>query len=165
MGKLFFAAFKGTSLISKIIKFWTRSEFSHIAVISDKKLIEAWNHKAGFKNYWAYSDFSNHNTGAEYEIWMLPVSTDEEIFCMNEYKRFAEQNRCYDWKSIYGFVLKLKKDMQKCAMCSEGAIEPIYNFRNLKTIKPHQISPSQFVNLIEAMGAQKIRSGKVKNGR
>lgn len=161
-----FIALKGTSFVSKTIKFYTRSDYSHIGFVmpEGKTLIEAWTHDGGVKQWWDYSTPAAHKNGTPYEIWRLTVSEDDWVKVTNIFMDWADQKLPYDWWGILGFVTKGNKESSKGKFCSEGCIEPLVDVFNLTTITPSHISPEQFVNLVEAMGAHKIKEGLITNG-
>lgn len=179
MRKLRWAAFKGKSLISKAIRFYTRStDYSHIAVVNspldttqlldvvtlNKKhqfLIEAWNHSGNpFKQWIDFSGFDAHSTRTEYEIWELEVNDEIYTACMRAWREMAKEKVKYDWASIIGFVLKTKKDVNSGKMmCSEMSITPIAYWKNWLKIRPHKVHPDYFICLIQAAGGQMVKVG------
>jgi len=98
MTKVRFVAFKGLSLASKAIQFFTRSMgYSHIAFLGPtgmngkdlefdykndcpvnltgkEKLIECWPYKGNRWQEWSVSCMSNHTAGTPYEVWELPCT-------------------------------------------------------------------------------------------
>ncbi len=167
MEKLIFYSFYGKSFISKLIKFWTRSKISHIAIGLEKpwnyELIEAWKEKnSKFKVNWHFTNLDNHTKGTKYDIWELEVSEDMYKFCMEKYYNYAFYKMEYDWKAIFSFVFKTKKENRKGKMCSEGAIKPILIWENINSkIDASKINPQDFLNLISMIGAKKVKSGRV----
>jgi len=157
--KVYFAAFKGKSFISKLIKFWTRSEYSHIAYledINDTYLIEAWKFEDG--TYWGFSSFQNHTKGTPVEIWEKEVTSKEKEIVRNVMVKFATNKVPYDWKGIFGFVLKCKDDKNKY-FCSEGCAYAlkeagIWN----KDLNISVIHPGYFVQLMLVSNFKKVKS-------
>lgn len=163
--KLKFVSFRGKSLTSKAIKFWTRSEYSHIAVqpFDDLPiLIEAWPHKGGFKTWWDWSSLEQHTPGTPFEVWAIDVPIEVEKSCMNQYNKWAREKQSYDWRGIIGFVFKFVRDAKKGRFCSEGAIEPLAREMDWNRITPSHISPQNFVEIIQAAGAKIESRGTVK---
>lgn len=163
MSNLNFVAFYGVSTVSSLIRYFTRSRsYSHIAIsISKDKLIEAWPHEGGLKQWTDYSSFDKHTPGTVYEIWSLPVSAECKQFCMSYYNAMAKAKTPYDYKGVLGFVFKKSvKESPDKLFCSELAITPLVTFNNWRTIRSHLVSPRDFVNIVEAAGAKMIYQGK-----
>jgi len=157
--QLRWALFKGISLISKLIKFWTRSEYSHVGfLLNDYVLIECWG--GLFDVEWGFfmPPFSKHTKGTEIEIWSLEVSDYEYDIVENFMTRLAQLKYPYDWIGIIGFVFKIDKHGRKGFFCSEGCIYPLKKVKGWKTVKPHHVSPVMFINLIESAGAKLEKS-------
>jgi len=157
-----FVAFEGKSIASKLIKFHTRSsKYSHIAILVDGRLIEAWPHGKSMKSWIDYSDFNSHKPGTQYEIWGLSVPTKEYSYCVDAWTQMAEDKVKYDWWGILGFLLKRTKDVESKMFCSEMAIKPLVEIKKLTSVKPFHISPEMFVCLIQAMGATLLTTDQV----
>jgi len=169
MKKLSYIAFYGKTFVSKLIKFWTRSKYSHIAVYTqDEKiageLIEVWPGSKKFlkfKMFWDYSFFRRHKKGTKFELWELEVSEEEYDYCMGQYIGYAIKKIPYDWKAIFGFLFKYKKDSRKGKMCSEGCITPFVEFRKLTNMNPSHQSPQDFIKIIESFGGKNVLTSKV----
>jgi len=148
-----FYAFKGKSFISRLIKFWTRGPYSHIAVEVDGQLIEAWKFKDGL--HWDYSSLSNHTPGTPYEVWVYDgLTPEQERYCKQFWTFLADIKAGYDFKGILGFVFKKVKDEQSKFFCSEGAIWPITKVKNWDRVRPYRVDPTRFVEIIQAAGAK-----------
>ena len=163
--QLVFLAFKGKSMTSKVIRFWTRSKnYSHIAMSVDGKLIEAWPHGGNPLKAWVdYGSFENHKEGTEVEIWTLEVSESVYHYCLEQWRKMAELGVPYDWKSIIGFVLKSSKDKKNRLFCSEAAIKPLVEILLLDRINPNHVDPQSFIELIQAMGGMCVKKCTVKH--
>lgn len=161
-----FVVFKGISLVSKTIKFYTRSDYSHVAFImpNNKTLIEAWTHGSKIKQWWDYSTPANHTNGTPYEIWGLVVSEDDWIAITNTFMDWADEKLPYNWFGIIGFVLKNEKDSDRGKFCSEGCIYPFVQRYNWDKIDPSEVSPEDFVRIMQAAGGSMIEEGVVTNG-
>jgi len=162
--QLNFVAFKGKSLTSRAIRWWTKSKtYSHIAILSggptSSCLIEAWPHKGGIRQWWDFSSFKSHTPGTYYEIWCLPVDEKVYQYCMEQFCMFASTKISYDWKGIAGFVFKTMKDSRRGMFCSEGAIKPLVDKMKWSKINPGQIDPQSFIEIIQAAGAKRIKTG------
>ena len=152
-----FYAFKGKSFLSRLIRFWTRGEYSHIAIEIENKLIEAWKH--GKKLCWGYSDLTNHTPKTPYEIWELPLTPEEEDFCRIFYKSLADTSASYDLRGVFGFVFKVTEGDKRKWFCSEGAIYPLVVLRDWNKIKPWRVSPTRFIEIIQAAGGKCVETG------
>lgn len=159
--QLKWALFKGISLTSKLIKFWTRSEYSHVGfLLNECVLIECWGASSPFDVKWGFSipPFSKHRKNTHVEIWCLDVSKQEFEFVTGFMLRLAQLEYKYDWLGVIGFVLKVDKHNRSGFFCSEGCIYPLVKAKGWKSIKPHHVSPAEFVNIIEAAGAKLEKS-------
>lgn len=156
MAELRFIAFKGKSWIAAAIRYFTRSQaYSHIAVLmDDDRLIEAWPHKGGTKQWTDYSDISKHKKGSKYEIWSIEVTDEEKKHCEDRWIEMAENKVPYDYAGVIGFVFKktIKENHNKL-FCSEMAIMPICEYRQWQKVDPSLVSPKDFVYLLECMDA------------
>ena len=158
--QLKYVFFKGKSLLSNLIKFWTRSEYSHVAfLLGDDTLIECWGDSI-FDVKWQIVSppFKNHQSGTQIEIWSLNVSKQEYEFVKDFMFRLGLSSFSYDYIGILSFVLKIEKHNRHGFFCSEGCIYPITKYRDWKTIKPHHISPIMFLNILESIGAKREKS-------
>jgi len=162
MAKIRFAAFKGISFVSKCIKFWTRSDYSHIAYILDwygkdyidiTKLIEAWKFEDGWR--WGVSGFCNHKPKTPVEIWFKEVEFEKAKKLKEIMLQFACNKVKYDWKGIIGFVFKCNdwKDKYFCSEgCAKGLVESgIWN----KDLNLSVIHPDYFVQLMKVSRFEK----------
>jgi len=149
-----FVAFRGKSLVSKAIRFWTRSKgYSHIAILMpNERLIEAWPHKGGIKSWTDWSDWSAHTPGTKYEIWELSVSEEIYDYCISYYEKAAAEKIPYDWAGIIAFVFKTK-DRKNKMFCSEIAVTPVV-IKKRWIIDPAKIHPALFVDIMQIAGAE-----------
>ncbi len=158
--QLMYAFFKGKSLLSKLIKFWTRSEYSHVAfLLDDDTLIECWGNSV-FNVKWQIVSppFKNHIKGTPIEIWSLNVSKQEYEFIKNFMLCLGLSSFPYDYTGVLSFVLKVEKHNRCGFFCSEGCVYPIAKYRKWKTIKPYHINPVMFLNILEALEAKKEKT-------
>jgi len=149
--------FKGISVFSKAIKFWTRSQYSHVAyLLNDTTLIEVWGSDP-FRICWDFvtPPFAKHEPRTPIEIWSLDLPIDEYLVVDKFMRKLALQKAPYDWLGVFGFILKLEKHKRQGYFCSEGCTAALCKAKNWQTIKPHHISPVSLLNLIEAMGGKK----------
>jgi len=158
-----FVFFDGFSWTSMRIKWFTRSRWSHEAIMmngDNGKLIEAWHNPAhNNKLEWCHSHLNNHTKGTPYEVWAMPVSKDLYNACMFEWCRYANNNEPYDFLAIYGFLLKFRRDGHGM-ICSEGCNKPLIEKMNLD-INPAHVSPEDGYRMIQYAGAELIHKGEV----
>lgn len=154
-----YVAFEGLSLFSKLVKFFTRSKYSHIAVqLSDQLLIEAW--KKGGVICWDYSTFSRHTPGTPYVVYALPVTETVYNKAVDFYTYLADRRMPYNYLGVLGFVLPIFTS-NGGYFCSEGCWEGlVFADRCMFGGVPGwKVSPDMFVNLITVRGATIIESG------
>jgi len=166
MGSVKFIGFRGIGLLSKAIRFVTRSPFySHIGYL-DKygRVIECWPMPGNKFQAWGFSKLEYHHKGTPYEIWEMEVPPEVEKYTDWTMYRFASMKIKYDWAGCIGFVFKLVKGNRNRLFCSEGAITPLIQYLNWKTITAEHVSPQNFINIIEAYGAKIIKRGVVGDG-
>lgn len=152
--RLRWAFFKGISIFSKAIKFWTRSEYSHVGfMLNDDILIECWGTNP-FNIIWRFESppFAKHSKGTPVEIWSIEFPDEEALEIREFMKNLAYSKAKYDWIGVISFVLKIDKHNRKGFFCSEGCVYPICKIKRFNTIKPHHVNPVMFLNIIEAMG-------------
>ena len=160
-----FIVFKGFSVVSKAIKFYTRSNYSHVGfMMNSNTIIEAWNHGGGMKQWWDYSTAAAHSNGTPYELWRIAVTEEDYDKVHKLFIGWVDSKLPYDWKGIVGFVLKGGKDSKVGRFCSEGCIEPLVDVFGWDRIQPSKVSPEDFVRIIQAAGAERWKEGKVING-
>ena len=157
-------AFYGKSWVSAGIRYFTRSKkYSHTAaMMPDGRLIEAWPHgKNRMKQWTDWSDFSAHSKGTKYEIWALPVTKDEMIYCHNRWAEMAANKVPYDYWGVVGFVFKKAKQSASKLFCSEMCIKPSVEINKYTHIDPSLISPAMLVSIIEFSGGYIEKTGIV----
>jgi len=159
MQALRFVLFRGISLLSKSIRFFTRSNYSHAAILDKEKqkLIESWSSIPHV--HWRYSDFSAHTPGTPYEIWELPVEDEQYERAMHFYRWLADRKFPYNYLGVIGFVLPFFTSSGGF-FCSEGCWEGLV-FAEIapKDIPGWKVSPDRFKEQIELLGAKLVRKG------
>lgn len=159
--KLEFAAFKGVSLLSNMIRMHTRGDYSHIGIVDGDRLIEQWPHGASIWDSWMdYSDWDNHTKGTPYEIWSLELPVTDYEYCMNYYQVEAERKTPYDFRGILGFITKGNDNPDK-TFCSEAAIIPLVKIMGWDRTDPATVDPSRFVSILQAAGGALELEGAV----
>lgn len=61
--------------------------------------------------------------------------------------------------TVLGFVFKATHGSKKKWFCSEGAIWPIIKVKRWRRIKAWRVSPTRFVEIIEAAGGKLLAEG------
>ena len=156
--KIRFAAFKGISWVSRLIRFWTRDEYSHVAYVDDLDkdvLIEAWRFKDGFR--WGWSSLNaNHRPGTPVEIWELEVEDDQATAVRGFLRGLADEKVGYDWKGFFGFVFKTE-DWKEKYFCSEGCAKAL-TIAGVwpEDLKTYLVHPGYFVQLMKVCGFSKV---------
>jgi len=142
--KMKVAFLKGTGFIDKLIKFYTKSDYSHCELVFsdgvwfgnalDGKM------KTGFKSripdpkYWDFIE--------------LPTSEADEI----KIKAFCEKEKdCkYDWSGIFlSQILHFGAQSKTKWFCSEICTAALQEIGMLSGIKPHKVSPGKLYSLIK----------------
>ena len=149
--KVRFACFRGISLTSKLIKFWTRGEYSHIAYMfnfKDRILIETWNNEC-----WSYTlGYENHLPDTPVEIWSKEISPSQYIVVNDFFRNLVKDKTRYDWMGILGFILFKNKDNPEKYFCSEACTEALVEAEIWPSLKANRIHPSYFVDLLKVSG-------------
>lgn len=121
-----YVQFRGISPLSKLIKFFTRSKYSHTAImLPDGRLVEAWNHNGGPGIYWGHSDFEKHTRGTQYDVFRLPVTKRNRDCSLSYYRGLALNHWPYNYVGVLGFVFHSVRGSRKGLFCSEGAVTPL----------------------------------------
>jgi len=161
---IYYIAFKGISLVSKLIRFWTRGDYSHVGVLINKDVyIEVWpesKFNAISMKWDKGSPFIKHKPKTEVTIFELEFKNkDDYLRMVNWY--YSLIGKPYDWLAIIGFVLRFKLKPNNKYFCSEGAITPLVEYFSWKHINPSIVSPERFVEIADVCEAMK----EVYNGR
>ena len=106
--------FQGKSLISRLIRWQTRSVYSHSALLtSDNTVIEAW-HKGGVQEVDSISTL--HTPGTKVDVFKFTWKVDE--VAVEEFAR--KQVGCsYDFLAILRFLSRRSYTKNKKWFCSE----------------------------------------------
>lgn len=149
--------FKGTSFFSKLVRFFTRSKFSHAAFqIEDSMLLEAWKNKKDGSVLWTITSYENHTPGTEIEIVYIPV-TKKIYFQFLEICKFIDYVKIpYDFLGVIAFVIPFKLKINGRWFCSEGVYEILKYLGILKSDTPGwKINPDDLYTLLTASNEKK----------
>jgi len=158
MPKLYFTGYKGKSFISKLIKYWTRSEYSHVEQCLNLETLKGYGAYQGYKVGYLYPSY--HEKGTRYDIFELEC-TQEQLEKFNYFKR-QQEGKKYDYKGIMGFVTnKEEMNNRNKWYCSEIEIYACnyagIRLLNWDVIKMKLVSPGMFLS---SPLLKKIKSGK-----
>lgn len=109
-------AYKGKSITSKVIRFLTRSEYSHIAVELDNGMtIEAWTF-AGVVERISFRE--GHTAGTEVDVFKIAALLDS---ARSEAFLREQLDAKYDWLNVWRFIYHKKATANRRWFCSELA--------------------------------------------
>ena len=134
--------FKGISFTSKIIKTFTWSDYSHVAVVfkPENKILESW-----WKNGTNILNINEiqHKPGTEIDIYVpkysISISEQRELLEFS-YKIFDKTK--YDIFGVIGIALRKDIDKKDRWFCSEATLFLFntFNFKLLET-EPYKTTP------------------------
>ncbi len=155
-----FIFIEGKSFISRLIRFFTRSKFSHVAYINGEDEVIT---TGKFWHYESADSFANREgRGCKYIILGLDVDR-VRFLCVNHYMNNLVKRRVrYNWLGVIAFVLKLRRISDKKKFCSQGCMDAVQMcFGDLcdSNIKSQYVSPEMFYMVLRAMGAKRIKEG------
>lgn len=135
-------AYRGKSWISKVIRWQTRSKYSHIAIELDNgSVIEAW-HVGGVAHN---KDFRTvHTKGTLVDVFDITIKIDEiaiSAFLLDQV------GKKYDFGSIVRFMSRRAEPKDEKWFCSELAMEGVSagEVNLLERIPASHVSPGQIV--------------------
>jgi len=141
------AQYKGKSWISKIIKFVSRGEYSHTAIMLEEDyIVEAWQGSDSVRVIQSLS--SGHIPGTEVDIYSIDLGKKQE----ERFRKFVQDQvgKPYDLWGIHGFLWRRDTQRSQSWFCSElfaaayqEAGKKLYN-----DTEPSQISPSMVARSI-----------------
>jgi hypothetical protein len=149
--KIQFIFFEGKSLLSQLVKFFTRSNFSHVAYLHpDGYLIEAWpeNSRNLLGAKWRISSFDDHTKGTRYKI--VSKETDKSIRVKELFEFVSFQRVPYDYLGLISFVIPFRLSINGHWFCSEGCYE-VLRYVGLMPLEipGWKMNPDDFYNLLE----------------
>jgi uncharacterized protein YycO len=112
------AFYKGKSITSRLIRWKTRGEYSHVAVIfDDGRVLEAWQGTNSVR--WIKSLSDGHTPGTEVVIFDIDAPVNEEAAL-----KFAESqiDKPYGYRTILKFLTNTSGDNKDAWICSEIAL-------------------------------------------
>jgi len=148
------ALYKGTSLISKIIQFQTRSKYSHAAcLLDDNSIIEAW-HVGGVRH--VKTLLTDHTPRTPVDIYQITAThLQQEQF---ERFLFAQVGKKYDFRSVFRFLTKypaVKNDKWFCSELVMTALEAADIYPLLRVpvedVSPAMLSYSPLLGFLKGM--------------
>lgn len=111
-------SYKGISITSKLIRWQTRSEYSHIAIeLTSGRVVEAW--RKGVCNAKDFSE--NHTPGTvvdSFEIYGL-TELQEKLAADFLYSQYGKK---YDFKGVFRFLTRRDQPADDKWFCSELAM-------------------------------------------
>lgn len=144
MTSVMVGAYRGTSLISRLIRWRTWSDYSHVSLIRvTGEVIEAW-HRGGVQARACWDEA--HTPGTVIELYAVEASLEaqERAWAFAE----AQVGRGYDWRGILGFLTRSDGQRPRLWFCSElvasafdSAGVPL-----LGRMPPHRMSPGDVVH-------------------
>ena len=140
--------YKGTSLISRMIKWFTWGEYSHVAYMFENgELIEAW-HEGG-KRWWhgavvhRASWLKGHKAGTVIERYKITGMDEEHEQIMVAFLK-TQVGKKYDTWGIIGFLGRKVVENPLAWFCSELVMEAIKRAGThlLLRVPSYKVSPS-----------------------
>jgi len=161
--------FEGLSLISKLIRWFTRSKFSHVGFDLDNYYrVEAWentrNKRFGiFGAKWQLTTSSFHTRGTPYTILAKEVKFDLYIEYLKVLDFICQAGLPYDWMEIIKFITKGKESEPNGKfVCSTGTCFILQYLDVLPSEIPYwRQSPEDVYELCLANGFRVIEKGKI----
>ena len=145
----YIAAYKGKSFVSRQIKWFTWSEYSHVAyVYEDGTCVEAW-HKGGVQRN--ISPGILHSPGTVIEFYELPRPNSIISWSQELAEQFFEEQigKKYDFPSVFRFLTRRRESdaSQHKWFCSElvFAVMRSAGLRLLHRIAAYKVTPGHIV--------------------
>jgi len=133
------AAYKGKSLLSIFIKFFTWSKYSHVSVLFENgNEYEAWQ-KGGVQIVPIFG--MNHKKGTVIDLYKLKTTDEEEQKA--ELFALSQLGKKYDYWAILGFMIRKNIHEKKALVCSEYVFSICLSIGKvlLNNLKAYQVSP------------------------
>jgi len=134
------AFYRGTSLLSRFIRWKSRGKYSHAAILfSNGECLEAWHATNSVR--WITNLGDGHTNGTQVDIFDLPESLNEAAA-----KDFAQQQigKKYGLKEVLMFLTNTSGDNPNNWFCSEIAlaIARAGGINLLARVDAYKVSPS-----------------------
>lgn len=130
--------YQGVSVISKIIRWQTRSQYSHAAVeLEDGSVIEAWHR--GVEHV---KDFrTNHTNGTIVDVFGIKAPPENIKKAELNFKK--QVGRKYDFQGVANFLTREDANVDERLFCSESTMTGFNDagIFLLERIKPNLVSP------------------------
>ena len=108
--------YRGRSLISRLIQFQTRSDYSHVALMMDDcSVYEAW-HVGGVRHL--RSPFDGHSSGTYIDIFRITDLRDCDVDQV-EFFLSKQLGKKYDFASVVRFITRREAPADDKWFCSE----------------------------------------------
>ena len=134
MIKVYF--YSGSKIGDILIKFFTKSKFSHVAIEVDNNIYEAW-YKTGVRKFKTPGSYSE----------VIEVEGLKE----NDIKAFleAQVGKPYDFKAIFSFMFRHNWEDLKAWFCSElvAMALKVGEFKGIP-VNVSKISPGELYNIV-----------------
>lgn len=133
---------RGTSFISRIVRFFDKGEFSHVAIaVSDYYVIETnWNMKSRIVPF-HYEDFELIELNlTEYQRWRVPVIA----------KKY--EGRMYDYLQVIGYIFKSRLNNPRHLICSELVYNILSEVGYVRDERLRDITPNELYTLLNRKG-------------
>ena len=127
--------FKGRGLVSWLIRWQTRSEYSHSALmLHDGSIIEAWMTK-GVRQHWL-------NDWCDIDVFDVHGITQEQWQAAIGYAR-AQIGKPYDWLAIIRFLSRFRQPDDERWFCSELVFKAmeVAGVKLLRNVRAGEVSP------------------------
>lgn len=143
---MFIAFYKGGGFVSRLIKFWTRSKYSHCELVFNNGSSFSADTKMPMHTRFA----SKFMIPEEWDFIHIAVAEEDEMkiedFCVEEL------NCAYDWKGIFlSQFINLGYHSKTKWFCSEVCVAALQTIGMLPGIKPNRVSPGKLHELASKM--------------
>ena len=130
--------FKGNDLVSRLIRWWSRSTYSHAAILVNETVIESYPGIGVRTRKW------NTINRSEVDIFQIKDASfnweKAAIFC------WKEIGCKYDWRAIFGFIARTKARQPSVTrwICSELVYASVREggIELLARVEPIEVSPA-----------------------
>ena len=159
MKKIYIILTYSGTLLSKIIKIYTRDEFSHVSISLDKELSKMYS----FGRLNAYNPFiggfvqENINKGIFYrfkktktKVYSLSITDEQYETIGNTINDFISNKKEYKFNIIglFAVAFKVKLKFEKSYYCAEF-VKHVLDEAHIETCLPEIIRPEDFKNITD----------------